>query len=894
MLLACRQWDPLGLARRLPSLGVWAWCCAPLLPWRVQCPVCVCAALAAGLGGLGRYLVLCLSRFPLPAPRALRCVWRALLSGCPLPSLAGTPFHAVCAFRALGPVALLVVPACPLRVCALALPRRPRPPLLGGVACAPRLVPALGAGRAVPRGPCPSACPAPVPCSVWRAWGGGGGPVPVFPYLAWVCGGSGRASPGGVPSTVARGVWGQALPLPRLPAHWAGCWGPLSTCCGRGRAGVGALLCPLGLHALWGLRAAGRVRGVRVPGGGLGGGGGVRRTPRLCGRGGPVGRGVTLPRFVPLPSLGRQQSGCHWRRAVHGGRGPPYHSGSCSPAFSGRDLCGVLAPWRGLACSPRPLWEPAAGAGGRVALRLLSRAGGGDHPPYLGGWGPGPPRLAGWLGGGGGLAPRSPCSPLGWRPADSILASLVSSAHSLPACACGRGRGAAPSWGGLRGGLWTAPPGAPADLNPPSALPEWAVVTGGSCRARPPYCSRAPPCAAPKLGVCVAPARCCGLALRRRPPREQAAGGAGARGVQVQAHPPPRFAVPSGGGGGGVPSAPGGRRAAPVAAKLEGGSRGGGVGGPPPRPPALSGIGLPSVVSGVPSRGTLVPWGLPGGGGRRARSGRPATGQCGGGGGGGGGTPPPWFAPPSSPGPASDMAAPFAPSLAPPVRRRPAAGRARGRLPRPWCPRTPGAAASSGGVRGRPFVGLPPSALGPEWEGGGEWGGPSGPLAPPPDVRGGGAHGGPGPGGQPSAWGSHPSSAPLYLEPHPHAGLHWGPSSPLPSSRGAGRPGAAVRVSGQRLAGCGAAGSPPRSLSPPSLPQEVARTPSSRRTVGGAWVGGPSSSPNFLASAVWAVTCAAACVGAGAVAAAGCAGGSASGRGRRARPGGASCWRPHS
>ena len=176
VLLACRQWDPLGLARRLPSLGVGAWRCAPLLPWRVQCPVCVCAALAAGLGGSGRYLVLCLSRFPLPAPRVPRCVWQAVPSGCPLPSLAGTPFHAVCAFRALGPVALLVVPACPFGVCALALPRRPLPPPLGGVACAPHVVPALGAGRAVPRGPCPSESPAPVPCSVWRAWGGRSGP----------------------------------------------------------------------------------------------------------------------------------------------------------------------------------------------------------------------------------------------------------------------------------------------------------------------------------------------------------------------------------------------------------------------------------------------------------------------------------------------------------------------------------------------------------------------------------------------------------------------------------------------------------------------------------------------------------------------------------------------
>ena len=203
----------------------------------------------------------------------------------------------------------------------------------------------------------------------------------------------------------------------------------------------------------------------------------------------------------------------------------------------------------------------------------------------------------------------------------------------------------------MRGGPWTAPPGAPADLNPPSALPEWAVVMGGSCGARPPYCSDAPLCAAPKLGPRVAPARWCGLALRLRPPREQAAGGAEARGVQVQPHHPPPPRRGPFWGRGGVPTAPGGRRVAPVAPKLGRGSTGGGGEGaasPPPRP-----VGRRPAIRchrrAPPGCTRAV--GVTGGRGRRARSGRPPTGQCSGGGGGeGGGNPPPWFAPPSSPG----------------------------------------------------------------------------------------------------------------------------------------------------------------------------------------------------------------------------------------------------
>ena len=65
--------------------------------------------------------------------------------------------------------------------------------------------------------------------------------------------------------------------------------------------------------------------------------------------------------------------------------------------------------------------------------------------------------------------------------------------------------------------------------------------------------------------------------------------------------------------------------------------------------------------------------------------------------------------------------------------------------------------------------------------------------------------GGPSPGGQPSARGV----APFPRPPLPSAGSSRSPSlGPLisrPLPRGAGRPGVAVRVSGQWLAGCGAA-----------------------------------------------------------------------------------------
>ena len=129
---------------------------------------------------------------------------------------------------------------------------------------------------------------------------------------------------------------------------------------------------------------------------------------------------------------------------------------------------------------------------------------GGAIPPASGGGGRGPRGWrAGGGAGGGGVAPRPPCSRSGRRPA-VLLSGPLRVAGALPSGARVRSRlKCRPGvWGGVRGGPWTAPPGAPADLNPPSVTSEWAVVTGGSCGARPPS----------RSVVRVAPARRCGFA----------------------------------------------------------------------------------------------------------------------------------------------------------------------------------------------------------------------------------------------------------------------------------------------------------------------------------------------------------------------------------------------
>ena len=234
-------------------------------------------------------------------------------------------------------------PACPVGAACRGGGGGPSPGWLACHRCEGRLV----SGAVPPPAARPLERAARVPRPVCPGCGrcGRGDPAPApqrAPSWAGVarCGGGGRVSPGGVPATVVRGAWSQALSLPRppvlwsgqqgfrdqvsrvrsvrawgpstgptacalagrrcslwglaegrprrggafhhcegrlrsgavpppLPAHWASCWGPPTTCCGRGSVGVGAQHCPLGLRALWGLRGAGvvggRPRGAGLP-----------------------------------------------------------------------------------------------------------------------------------------------------------------------------------------------------------------------------------------------------------------------------------------------------------------------------------------------------------------------------------------------------------------------------------------------------------------------------------------------------------------------------------------------------------------------------------------------------------------------------------------------------
>ena len=205
------------------------------------------------LGGRGRCRVLCLPRFHLPAPRLLRCVWQAVPSGCPLSSLAGTPFPSglcvpptesgrpsgfphvsfvfVCA-RALAASAPLPLPGLVWRT----LPGRSRCWALVGPFHAVRAPP-----RVLPRSRAPFGLL------------GGGASGPFSSYLAWGC---------------------------ALPVGWVQAWGPVTNPTARALA---SWVC-----TLWG-RQEGAWEGRLLPEGSAYG---VGRSPTpdhssfwACGRG---------------------------------------------------------------------------------------------------------------------------------------------------------------------------------------------------------------------------------------------------------------------------------------------------------------------------------------------------------------------------------------------------------------------------------------------------------------------------------------------------------------------------------------------------------------------------------------------------------------------------------
>ena len=238
-----------------PRAGAWRY--APLLPWQMQCPGRVCAALAAGSGGLGPVPGVMSSLLPPARPAfpalcvAGRPVWVSLILARWYTTLRG-----LCVPRARS--------GCPsgfprvsfVCVCARALGASAPPPLPGLVWPAhlarSRCWALVGPFHSVRA---PPLCSASVPCSVWLAWGGDG-PVPFPP--TWL--GAARSPRGGC----GRGDPSPTPPRALLRAGFARCGGGMrvpgggASCLGVGRPGSGALPSPT-------TRPFGRAAGAHYP-----------------------------------------------------------------------------------------------------------------------------------------------------------------------------------------------------------------------------------------------------------------------------------------------------------------------------------------------------------------------------------------------------------------------------------------------------------------------------------------------------------------------------------------------------------------------------------------------------------------------------------------------------
>ena len=181
---------------------------------------------------------------------------------CSPPVVRGGPVARGVRGRALSPLRLpsssrLSGPAAHVlwaRVCGYGVQRCPRGPYSlcsSGVGSR-----GFAARVSVVRGVCGQALPLPRLSALWagcrgpsstlavgagvRMWGPGAVPSACMPCGGRAPRGWWGPSPGGWSATFARGIWCQALSLPRSPALWADCRGPPPACCWRGCAGVGA------------------------------------------------------------------------------------------------------------------------------------------------------------------------------------------------------------------------------------------------------------------------------------------------------------------------------------------------------------------------------------------------------------------------------------------------------------------------------------------------------------------------------------------------------------------------------------------------------------------------------------------------------------------------------
>ena len=345
----------------------------------------------------------------------------------------------------------------------------------------------------------------------------------------------------------------RVLPRSRAPSGVLG-----GVRCGPGSCLPGLGLCAPQGAGLWRSCAGGRV----------GGGGGACAVPPLCAAGGASragGRSASFrPSAFPGQATKRVSLASFWS----------WGAAQTSPVRARPPSLGAIcaASWRVGAgsldsrgsCGSRRLGR----GGGPCSSSSLGRGEGGLSPLPQG-VGAGAPAACGLVGGtgGGGVAPRPPCSPSGGRPAVPYPGPPLVVGALPPGVRVRSGSRGCPGGGGDEGRPVDHAPGGPFRPEPPLCPSRVGNGHGGGHGGRGLHTvlmrRRAPP-----QGLVRAPLRRAGVGshVGRDPRGSRRLGDWGARCAGPAASPPPRCGPFWGRGG--VPSAPGGRRVAPVALKL--------------------------------------------------------------------------------------------------------------------------------------------------------------------------------------------------------------------------------------------------------------------------------------------------------------------------------------